>query len=306
VSLQPLPEARNPYKGLQAFTEHDVQDFFGRGALVEALVRSLQYTLNERQARLLTVVGPSGSGKSSVVRAGLLPRLQGGALSGSAHWIYLNPVVPGDRPIESIAVALEPRLLHKSTKTIYECLHADSLRGLHLLAMSLIGARRGKVVLLIDQFEEIFNPSVAEQERKQFIDLLCTAATEPGGPVVLLLTLRADFYDRPMQYPALNRLLQEHIISVPPMDLLELRAVIEQPAALSDVQLVFEGNLVGDLLFETYGQAGALPLLEFTLDELFRRREGHWVTQRVYEQMGGVKGALTKHAESTYDSLSSD
>jgi serine/threonine protein kinase len=327
---QPLQEARNPYKGLQAFTERDVKDFFGRTALVEELVKSLQHTLNRGQARLLAVVGPSGSGKSSVVRAGLLPQLRGGALPGSAHWIYLDPVVPEKRPIESLALALEPHLQHKSIKTIREDLRDDSLRGLHLLATRLLqlqngtatrdGSQRGRhrlatrlirprearVVLLIDQFEEIFSQSVAEQERQQMIDLLLTAATEPGGPVVLLLTLRADFYDRPMHYPALSRLLQEHTIPVLPMDLQELRAVIEEPAALPDVQLIFEGNLVGDLLFETYGQAGALPLLEFTLDELFRQRIGHWITQRAYEQMGGVKGALAKHAESTYASLPSD
>jgi serine/threonine protein kinase len=328
--LQPLQEARNPYKGLQAFTERDVKDFFGRTALVEELVKSLQHTLNRGRARLLAVVGPSGSGKSSVVRAGLLPQLQGGALPGSARWIYLDPVVPEKRPIESLALALEPHLQHKSIKTIREDLRDDSLRGLHLLATRLLqsqnnnstrdDSQRGlhrlptrlvrpqgaRVVLLIDQFEEIFSQSVAEQERQQMIDLLLTAATEPGGPVVLLLTLRADFYDRPMRYPALSRLLQEHTIPVLPMDLQELRAVIEEPAALPDVQLNFEGNLVGDLLFETYGQAGALPLLEFTLDELFRQRAGHWITQRAYEQMGGVKGALAKHAESTYASLPSD
>jgi hypothetical protein len=86
----------------------------------------------------------------------------------------------------------------------------------------------------------------------------------------------------------------------------ELRAVIEQPAVLPDVQLLFEGNLVGDLLFETQGQAGALPLLEFTLDQLFHLREGHWLTLKAYQQIGGVKGALAKHAESTYASLPSE
>ena len=291
----------------------------------------MQYTLNKGQARLLAVVGPSGSGKSSVVKAGLLPQLQGGALAGSEHWIYPDPIVPGKRPIESLALTLEPHLQHKSIKVIREDLDDDSQRGLHHLATRLIrpqstkatredlqdDSQRGhqhlatrlikpqgtRVVLLIDQFEELFSQSVAEQERQQMIDLLLTAATEPGGPVVLLLTLRADFYDRPMRYSALIRLLQEHTISVLPMDLQELRAVIEEPAALPDVQLNFEGNLVGDLLFETYGQVGALPLLEFTLDELFRQREGHWIMQRAYEQMGGVKGALARHAEATYNSL---
>src|SRR5262249_58134871 len=125
-------------KGLQAFTEHDVKDFFGRTTLVEEMVKSLQHSLNGGQARLLAVVGPSGSGKSSVVRAGLLPQLRGGALPGSAHWVYLDPVVPEKRPIESLALALEPHLQHKSIKTIREDLRDDSLRGLHLLATRLL------------------------------------------------------------------------------------------------------------------------------------------------------------------------
>jgi WD40 repeat protein/serine/threonine protein kinase len=308
VPSQPLSEPRNPYKGLHAFDSGDVKDFFGRTALVEEIVKSLHNTLNRGQAwlpaaRLLAVVGPSGSGKSSVVRAGLLPQLQSGALSGSEHWIYLSPIVPEKRPIESLALALEPHLLHKSIKAIIEDLRDDSFRGLHLLATRMVKSPGDRVVLLIDQFEELFSSSVAEQERQQVIDLLLAAVTEPGGPVVILLTLRADFYDRPMRYPALSHLVQEQTISVLPMELHELRAVIEQPAALPDVKLVFEGNLVGDLLFETYGQAGALPLLEFTLDELFRQRTDHWITCDAYEQMGGVKGALAKHAENTYSSL---
>ncbi|MBV9228370.1 MAG: hypothetical protein JOZ18_03580, partial [Chloroflexi bacterium] len=136
-----------------------------------------------------------------------------------------------------------------------------------------------------------------------FIDVLLTAITEPQGPVVAVLTLRADFYDRPMRYPKLSRLIESYHTPVLPMELHDLRAVIEEPAALSDVQLTFEGNLVGDLLFETQGQAGALPLLEFTLDQLFQRREGHWLTLQAYQQIGGVKGALAKHAESIYASL---
>src|SRR5258708_18058731 len=89
------------------------------------------------------------------------------------------------------------------------------------------------------------------------------------------------------------------------MDVHELRAVIKRPAALPDVQLTFEGNLVGDLLFEVQGQVGALPLLQFTLDQLFERRDGHKLTQEAYREIGGVKGALAKHAESIYAALPS-
>jgi hypothetical protein len=132
-----------------------------------------------------------------------------------------------------------------------------------------------------------------------------TAITEPHGPVIVLLTLRADFYDRPMRYPLLHQLMQAHQTSVLPMAIRDLREVIEKPAALPDVRLTFEGNLVGDLLFEVQEQVGALPLLQFTLDQLFQRRSGRQLTLSAYREIGGVKGALTKQAEKTYTELPS-
>ncbi len=158
---------------------------------------------------------------------------------------------------------------------------------------------------MVDQFEELFTQP-SEQERQHFIDLLVAAATEPQSPVVVIVTLRADFYDRPMNYPELSKLIEAHSRLVPPMDSDELRTVIEKPAALRDVQLSFDEDLVGDLLFEMRGQAGALPLLEFTLDQLFQRRRGQQLTRQAYEEIGGVKGALAKQAESTYAALPSE
>src|SRR5438105_1468175 len=101
-------------------------------------------------------------------------------------------------------------------------------------------------------------------------------------------------------------MIQKHHQMIFPMEIQDQRAVIERPAALPDVQLTFEGNLVGDLLFETQGQVGALPLLEFTLDQLFQQRNDHRLTLEAYQKIGGVKGALAKHAESTYASLPSE
>jgi WD40 repeat protein/serine/threonine protein kinase len=309
VELQGEP--RNPYKGLRAFTIDEATDFFGRDTLIEELVTNLRSILAlERPrnpgARLLTVVGPSGSGKSSVVMAGLLPQLREGALIGSKEWVYLDPIVPGNRPLESLALTLAPHMPAKSMRSIGEDLDDDSARGLHLLVTPLVKRPGAKVLLVIDQFEELFAQHLSEKERRQFIEVLLAAVTEPNGPVMAVLTLRADFSDRPMRYPKLSRLIEARHVSVLPMELHDLRAVIEEPAAQPDVQLTFEGNLVGDLLFETQGQAGALPLLEFTLDQLFQRREGHWLTQQAYQAIGGVKGALTKHAEATYAALPSE
>jgi serine/threonine protein kinase len=309
----PVPpgEPRNPYKGLRAFTRDDAADFFGRDTLVVQLAETIESFLTAEKpaapaSRLLAVIGPSGSGKSSVVMAGLLPWLQKSALPGSEAWVYLDPIEPGKRPLESLVLAFAHRLPERSLRAIRHDLEDDSARGLHLLATQLVKRPGVKVVLMIDQFEELFTQTLSEQERQQFIDLLVAAVTEPHGPLIVLLTLRADFYDRPMQYLQLSQLIEAHHTSVLPMNPHELRAVIEQPAVLPDAQLLFEGNLVGDLLFESQGQAGALPLLEFTLDQLFHLRDGHWLTRKAYQQIGGVKGALAKHAESTYASLPSE
>jgi hypothetical protein len=304
-------EPRNPYKGLRAFTGEDAHDFFGRDTLINELATTLQGALATEEKshqcqRLLAVVGPSGSGKSSVVMAGLLPRLREGRLPGSEQWVYLDPIVPGTRPIESLTLVLSEHLPDKSLKAIREDLEDDSARGLHLLATRLAKRPGTKVVLLVDQFEELFTQTASEDERRHFLDLLVTATTEPHGPVIVLLTLRADFYDRPMRYPLLHQLIQAHQTSVLPMAIPDLREVIEKPAALPDVRLTFEGDLVGDLLFEVQGQVGALPLLQFTLDQLFQRRSGRQLTLSAYRDIGGVKGALSRQAEETYTSLPSE
>src|SRR6266702_5141291 len=304
-------EPRNPYKGLRAFTGENAHDFFGRDTLINELAATLEEALaaeekNQPCARLLAVIGLSGSGKSSVVMAGLLPRLREGRLPGSEQWMCLDPIVPGERPIEALTLALSEHLPDKSLKAIREDLEDDTARGLHLLATKIAKRPGTKVVLLVDQFEELFIQTPSEDERRHFLDLLVTATTEPHGPVIVLLTLRADFYDRPMLYPLLHQFMKAHQTSVLPMGIPELREVIEKPAALPDVRLTFDGDLVGDLLFEVQGQVGALPLLQFTLDQLFQHRNGRQLTLSAYRDLGGVKGALTKQAESTYASLPSE
>jgi transcriptional regulator with XRE-family HTH domain len=306
-----LPEPRNPYKGLQAFSGDDRGDFFGRDRFIAELAQTLNKSLaaegtSPSSARMLAIVGPSGSGKSSVVLAGLLPRLQAGALAGSQNWVYLDPIIPGNHSIEAFAFAFAKCLPDRSLMTIREDLSDDSTSGVHLLACMLGKQRETRVVLFVDQFEEVFTQTTSEEERQHFLDLLVTAMSEPQGPAIVILTLRADFYDRPMQYPDLFHLIEAHHSFVLPMDLKELRDVIEKPAELPDVQLTFEGNLVSDLLFEVQEQVGALPLLQFTLDQLFQRRDSHRLTLRAFEEIGGVKGAVAKHAETTYNSLPSE
>jgi hypothetical protein len=306
-----LPAPRNPYKGLQAFHIEDAQDFFGRDRLIDELLEKVRQLLTLDQqdqavARLLTVLGPSGSGKSSVVMAGLLPKLKQGGIAGSEHWTYLDPMVPGQHPLEALTVALTPLFPECSLKSIREDLEDDSARGLHLLLTTYVKQSGMSVVLVVDQLEELFTQTATEDERQQFLDILLAAISEPHGPLIGLLTLRADFYDRPLQYPELGRLIKSHQVIVFPMEMPDLRKVIEQPAQLPDVQLTFEGGLVGDLLFDVQGQVGALPLLQFTLDQLFQHREERLLTLHAYQQIGGVKGALAQHAEATYQSLPTD
>ena len=235
--------------------------------------------------------------------AGLLPKLKQGALPRSEYWIYLDPMVPGKHPLEALTVTLTSLFPQRSLKSIREDLEEDSARGLHLLLTTYVKESGMSVVLVIDQFEELFTQTATEDERQQFIDVLLAAISEPHGPLIGLLTLRADFYDRPLQYPELGRLIKSHQVIVFPMEMPGLRKVIEQPAQLPDVQLTFEEGLVGDLLFDVQGQVGALPLLQFTLDQLFQHREGRLLTLHAYQQIGGVKGALAQHAESTYQVL---
>ncbi len=303
---EPTPfEPRNPYKGLRAFTGDDTGDFFGRERLIGELTDALRdITRPGDSPRFLAVViGPSGSGKSSVVMAGLLPHLQRGGLPGSEGWVYLPPIVPGAHPLESLALTLADMLPQRGPSALADELKDDAGRGLHLLARQISGRSERRVVLLVDQFEELFTLTVDETERRRFIDLLVTAVTEPRGALLAILTLRADFYDRPLNYPGLGALLEGRSKAVLPMEIDDLRAVIEKPAALTDVHLTFEDGLVGDLLFEVRGEAAALPLLQFTLDQLFERREGLRLTRHAYQAIGGVRGALAKHAENTFGAL---
>jgi signal transduction histidine kinase len=299
-------EPRNPFKGLRSFREDDKGDFFGRDALVDDFVSTIVSMLESGQPRLLPIIGPSGSGKSSVVMAGLLPRLRGNAVPDSQQWVYLPPMTPGGDPLENLTLALQRALPENSIRTIGDDLSAPSARGLHLLTRQIADAKQTRVLLFLDQFEELFTQTSDENLRAQFINLLVTAVTEPKGPLIVILTLRADFYDRPMFYADFGKLIEANGKSVLPMSLADLYAILRKPVSLPDVQLTFDERLISELVFEVRDQSGGLPLLQFTLTQLFERREGRSLTYAAYETIGGLWGALTKHAEKTYLNLPSD
>jgi len=313
--VQPLVdrEPRNPYKGLRAFTREDAQDFFGRERLVTDLVKMIEDRI-KTNSRLLAVIGPSGSGKSSVVMAGLLPTLEKNAIAGSDKWRYLPPFTPGNEPLMEMAMALRSLQSPNYDRTLRKELTRPDGRGLVNIARDVVKQDGQYLVVYIDQFEELFTLVDEESEREQFINTIVMAATEPDSPVIIVLTLRADFYDRPMNYNLLAELVQNNNRSVLPLTLNELNDAITLPAQLDDVQLEFEPNLVAKIAFDllefrvpadkTTSLAGALPLLQFALSRLFSLRKGNQLTLNAYEEMGHVSGAIGSHAEDEFKKLS--
>ncbi|MHB8645163.1 MAG: nSTAND1 domain-containing NTPase [Thermomicrobiales bacterium] len=289
-----------PYQGLEAFDEESAEYYFGREADIQRLVEKL------KGGRFLAVVGASGSGKSSLAKAGLIPALKNAGLSGSERW-KIRLLTPGPRPLESlahtlvglIAPAATPVEMVGETRKLLDELRADA-RTLHLAAeLALRGnPPTDRVVLVVDQCEEVFTLCTDEGERARFIDALVTAATEQGGRCIVILTLRADFYARCESYPALAQLLSTYQYLVGPMRDDDLRAAIITPALR--VGLRFEAGLVETILADVKHQPGALPLLQYALTELWRNRDGELLALRGYEASGGVAGALAKRAETIY------
>jgi energy-coupling factor transporter ATP-binding protein EcfA2 len=305
VPQEETPEAptepRNPYKGLMAFMEADTGDFFGREALVTFLAHRFEMQLAAGEDRFLAVLGPSGAGKSSVVMAGLIPALQRGAITGSQNWKYSPRMVPGVHPMENLAATLSHLIPAKDTQELLKQLYITGLEDIIEYVVA------EYIVLYVDQFEELFTLTTDDAERQQFISLLTQAATEPDGRFMVFLSMRADFLDYPLNYPQLGTLFNRYNELVQPMQIHELRDAIVKPARLPDVGLTFDDGLVADIVFALRGRdkalAGALPLLQFTLERLYAERDGARLTREAYERMGGLSGAIGTHSETVFGSL---
>ena len=293
-----------PYRGLQVFDVKHADFFFGREALTEWLADALRPKPHQALAnRFLAIIGASGSGKSSLARAGLIPLLTTGALPDSDKW----PVVilkPGADPVESLAIELRK---HKEIGSeagdigaLKRHLKQETDR-LHLtVRLALSGHPEDRrVVLLVDQFEEIFTLCDDELTRKAFIDALLYAASEPTGQTIVILTMRADFYGKCASYEALATELSDHQVLVGQMSEQELRDAIVSPADLTGCE--FEPGLVEMLLDDVRGESGGLPLLEYTLSQLWERREGRRLTVKAYSEIGRLQGALEKRADAIYE-----
>ncbi len=292
--LQPeIPDERCPYVGLNAFDSTDHHLFYGRDQLISELLNQVLVS------RLITAIGPSGSGKSSVVLAGLLPRLKNGELPGSALWHYYPVIVPGSAPLTALARLLQPEDADPDAWTLKttEALRQDA----HHLARLVESQSEEPAVIVIDQFEETFTLCHDEEERNAFLENLLNLVRTRQARHVVILTMRVDYESYLTKAPLFHSLVEQGQVRVTAMNAAELHDAIEQPAAA--IGLKFEDGLVDALVREIVGEPAALPLLQFALLQLWDSRERNRVTWETYRRLGGVMQALAHTADTIYESL---
>jgi WD40 repeat protein/energy-coupling factor transporter ATP-binding protein EcfA2 len=282
-----------PYAGLAAFRRGDADRFFGRARLVDEVVARV------RDQRMVAVFGPSGSGKSSVLMAGLLPILVPDKASDRS--VVLTP---GRHPLEECAVRLSA-LVGASPAGLRTEL-AEDPGALHLCIRQAAANRPDDAdfVLVVDQFEELFTLCEDPAERAAFVAALTTAATAPTSRTRVVLGVRADFYGNCGEYPELVDALRDGQILVGAMTADELREAITGPAEAVGCRV--ETALVSRLVSDATGQPGALPLVSHALRETWRRRRGTVLSLGAYEAAGGIHHALARTADAVYTELDDD
>jgi WD40 repeat protein/DNA-binding SARP family transcriptional activator len=262
-----------PFKGLAFFDRADAEFFCGRERLVADLLARLV------ESPLAGILGSSGVGKSSLLRAGVLPALSAGSLPGSDRWRQVL-LRPGTHPDAELSRAL-----------------ASGAPGRALGRL----APGERLVIAVDQLEELFTLCEQEDERAAFAGRLAAAAGDRERRVLVVVSLRADFYGRLAAYPPLAALVSASHVLVGPMDRGELARAIEQPAARAGLEA--ERPLVEALVSDVAGEPGGLPLLSTTLLELWRARDGAVLRYGSYRASGGVRGAVARLAEDAYTQL---
>ena len=284
-----------PYRGLEAFHEDHAKFFFGREGDVALVVEKL------KASRFLAVTGPSGSGKSSLLQAGVLSALRKGALPGSDTW-SLRVFTPGARPLTNLAVQMTRLFAEAAVQQTLDRLGEDE-RSLDLAASVAMAERPpgDRVLLVVDQFEELFTLCADEKDRTDFLANLLYAATIPGGRVIVVVGMRADFYHRCAAYPELRALVADQQFLVGPLGGEGLRRAIEEPARLVGLEL--EAGLTETITADMAASPGSLPLLEHVLLEVWRRRKGTMLTLEAYVASGGLEGALAQRAHTVYADL---
>jgi WD40 repeat protein/transcriptional regulator with XRE-family HTH domain len=288
-----------PYKGLNYFDEADADLFVGRETLTAKLVEQVIFLTSKpllNENRFLAIVGASGSGKSSLVRAGLIPSLRWN--EASTDW-QIHILTPTAHPLESLALCLTSENESVTrTATLMDDFTKDP-RSLQIFVERKLGSENGShLLLVIDQFEELFALCRSEAERTAFINNLLTAASEANSQVILVITLRADFYAHCASYPQLREALAHHQEYIGAMNNEELRRAVEEPALRGRWE--FEPRLVDLLLHDVGQEPGALPLLSHALLETWQRRRGRIMTLSGYASSGGVRGAIAETAETVF------
>jgi DNA-binding SARP family transcriptional activator/energy-coupling factor transporter ATP-binding protein EcfA2 len=291
-----------PYKGLARFEASDAGFFFGRERLVAQLVTHLV------GAGLVGVVGPSGSGKSSLVRAGLLPALTDGVLPGSDRWRQLI-VRPGEHPMRELAQVggrTGVRVDGSATNATDGSNTGDGAvpgrSGGEPALRAVAGDER--LLLVVDQFEEVFTACRDEGERTAFLAYLVELAQVSDGQATVVVAVRADYYGHCAAEPSLAGLLAANHVLVGPMDADELRRAIQLPARRAGLRL--EPDLVEAMVGEVAEEPGGLPLLSCALLESWQHRSGRTLTLAAYQQTGGVRGAVARLAERAWQQLDPD
>jgi WD40 repeat protein/DNA-binding SARP family transcriptional activator len=286
-----------PYRGLAAFRQPDAGFFFGREAFVARLAEAVG-----QGTPVVILVGSSGSGKTSAVFAGLLPQLD-----RDTSWLFAD-LRPGARPFDALATALLPHLAPNlgAVDLLIETRKLSGALQRYQLSLGAVTERllaqhpkAGRLLLVIDQFEELYTLCPEPATRQRFIDCLLAAGQ---SNTVLLLSLRVDFMGQALTHPALKDALQASALMLGPMAREELRAAIEKPAELQGA--AFEPGLVDRILDNVDQEPGALPLLEFALTLLWERHASGWLTHAAYEAIGQVEGALAHYAEQVFSELS--
>ena len=288
-----------PYKGLDYFDEADADLFVGREGLTEKLAQELIDLINDKQSsnngRFFAIVGASGSGKSSLVRAGLVPAMRW--KKEAANWlIYI--LTPTVHPLESLATTLTRESSLTATAQLIDDL-AREPRALSLFIHRELKANGSTYLLLvIDQFEELFALCHSIEERTAFINNLLAAAFEEAGKAIIVITLRADFYAHCASYLQLRQALARHQEYIGAMSDEEMRRAIEEPARRGKWD--FDEGLVDLILHDVGHEPGALPLLSHALLETWQRRQGRTLTLSGYISSGGVRGAIAETAEAVF------
>jgi WD40 repeat protein len=289
-----IPDELCPYRGLNAFNEADSDIFFGRQKQISELVQLV------KEHPLIAVVGASGSGKSSLVRAGLVPQLKHNTATGGPSWVFLPTIVPGSHPLENLAALFRPAEIPLKTWTAQASVDLETEPG---KIVQMAAQRLGKdVFLVVDQFEETFTLCESPSEQQAFCAALLALARSPEHHHRVLVTMRTDFYEEKLPLvPEFQQATENARLILTPLTPTELRQVIEEPA--HKVGLKFEEGVVDRLLQDILGEPAALPLLQFTLHKLWQNRQKNRITLETYKRLGGGRKALERSADEFYRSL---